>query len=122
MKTIIAGSRDITDYNLLLEAIKYSRIPITTVVSGCAKGVDKLGEQYANDNNIPIEPCPADWKTFGNNAGPIRNKKMAENSEALIAVWDGVSGGTKNMIDTAEKLGLMVYVLNLKKRNYCGIK
>jgi hypothetical protein len=35
---------------------------------------------------------------------------MASMADALIAVWDGKSRGTKNMIETAEKMGLRVYV------------
>jgi len=35
---------------------------------------------------------------------------MAEYGDMLIAFWDGESKGTKNMIDTSKKLGLLVYV------------
>lgn len=45
MKTIIAGSRDIHDADLLEQTIKQSGFEITVVVSGCAKGVDKLGKR-----------------------------------------------------------------------------
>ncbi len=40
----------------------------------------------------------------------LRNKKIGRNAEALIAIWDGQSKGTKNMIDTATKKGLLVFV------------
>ena len=94
----------------LLEAIEEAQFDITEVVSGGAKGVDRLGEQYAMIRNIPLHIYEADWERNGRAAGPLRNKKMAENAEALIAIWDGVSRGTKNMIETAEKHGLLVYV------------
>jgi hypothetical protein len=110
MKTIIAGGRDITDYQLVLDAIKESQFPISTVVCGGAKGVDSLGERYATEMNLQLNMFIPDWDTHGRAAGPIRNRKMAENAEALIAVWDGKSRGTKNMIETARKLGLLVYV------------
>lgn len=110
MKTIIAGGREIHDYDLVLEAISDANIDITTVVSGGAKGVDSLGEQYAEAMNIPLHIYKADWERHGRAAGPIRNRKMAENAEALIAIWDGKSRGTKNMIETAKKLGLLVFV------------
>ena len=110
MKTIIAGGREIHDYGLVLEAISDANIDITTVVSGGAKGVDSLGEQYAEAMNIPLHVQKADWERHGRAAGPIRNRKMAENAEALIAIWDGKSRGTKNMIETAKKLGLLVFV------------
>jgi hypothetical protein len=110
MKTIIAGGRDIHDYQLVLDAIKESQFPISTVVSGGAKGIDALGEKYAHEMVLPLNVYEADWEKNGRAAGPIRNRKMAENAGALIAVWDGKSRGTKNMIETARKLGLLVYV------------
>jgi hypothetical protein len=40
---------------------------------------------------------------------------MAENAEALIAVWDGVSRGTKNMIEEAKARNLAVYIHYIQK-------
>lgn len=110
MKTIIAGCRTIHDYQLVLDAIEEANINITTVVSGGAKGVDALGERYADEMNLALHVYPADWNQHGRSAGPIRNAKMADNAEALIAIWDGKSRGTKNMIETATKRKLLVYV------------
>jgi hypothetical protein len=110
MKVIIAGGRDYHEYETLLEAIKESQFDITTVVSGGAKGVDALGERYADEMNKELNVFEADWAAHGRAAGPIRNRKMSENAEALIAIWDGQSRGTKNMIETATKKGLLVYV------------
>ena len=110
MKVIIAGGRDYHNYEVLVEAIKDSQLQISTVVSGGANGVDALGERYAEEMNLQLNVYHADWETNGRAAGPIRNRKMAENAEALIALWDGKSKGTKNMIETAEKKGLIVYV------------
>ena len=114
MKVIIAGGRNIHDYELVKEAIAEAGFPISTVVSGGANGVDRLGEQYAMDMNLKLNIFEADWETHGRAAGPIRNRKMAENAEALIAIWDGKSRGTKNMIETATKKGLLVYVKEVK--------
>lgn len=110
MKTIIAGSRDITDYSLVMEAIQESEFEISEVVSGTAKGVDRLGELWATNHKIPVKHYPADWNKYGKSAGPIRNQEMANYADALIAVWDGKSRGTKNMIDQAKEKGLKVYV------------
>jgi len=111
MKVIIAGSRDIEDLKAVMDAVKASGFPaFTEVVSGCAAGVDRVGEYYAQLYSIPVKQFPADWKRHKRGAGPIRNKQMAEYADALIAVWDGKSKGTKNMIDQATKKGLKVYV------------
>jgi recombinational DNA repair protein (RecF pathway) len=111
MKTIIAGSRSITDYDVIKKYIKVfeeTHGKISLVISGTAKGVDELGERYANENNIPLSRFPADWDKHGKKAGILRNIEMANNANALIAFWDGKSKGTKHMIDTASKKHLII--------------
>ena len=102
MKTIIAGSRGIVNYTDLLIAMKNVEWDITEVVSGCAKGVDKLGEMWAENNKVNITRFPAQWKLHGKAAGHARNEQMASYADALLAVWDGESKGTKNMIHLAQ--------------------
>lgn len=114
MKVIIAGSRSITKYSYVLRAIRESNFEITEVVSGTANGVDRLGETYANLKQIPCERFPADWNNYGKYAGPRRNNEMAKYADALIAVWDGHSSGTKNMIELARKWGLKIFVYEVK--------
>jgi hypothetical protein len=63
--------------------------------------VDTLAELWAVENGIPNTRYPADWKRYGRKAGPIRNRLMAENAEALIAIWDGKSRGAMDMIKQA---------------------
>jgi len=110
LKTIIAGSRGITSLSLIEKAIEESGITITEVVSGTARGVDTLGEEWAQQRGIPVKRFPAKWDTFGRAAGYKRNVDMAEYGEVLIALWDSVSKGTKHMIDIAKAKGLKVYV------------
>ena len=107
MRVIIAGTRykdkenkiPFDDYNLVVEAIGRSGFTITEVVSGTAVGADRLGEQWARANNVPIKEMPADWTRYGNAAGPMRNKAMAEYADAAIVVWDGKSPGSRNMVE-----------------------
>ena len=110
MKTIIAGSRTITDPIVIAAAITASGFDVTLVVSGGCRGADLAGENWAMLHGIPVKQFPAPWRQHGLSAGPIRNKAMADYADALIAVWDGVSRGTKNMIQEARKRGLKVYV------------
>ena len=110
MRTIIAGSRDITDYSILEEAIKQCGWIPTVVISGAARGADTLGEIWADKNGVPLERCPADWNQYGRSAGYKRNQEMAEKAEALIALWDGKSRGTKHMIDIADLKNLKIFI------------
>lgn len=111
MRVIIAGSRGIENNQHIWDAVKASGFVITTVLSGHApQGADVHGEVWAVSNNIPLELHPARWSAHRRAAGMIRNRKMAENADALIAVWDGKSPGTKDMIGVAQKHGLKIYI------------
>ena len=114
MKVIIAGSRTCTDYSLLEEAIRESGFEITTVLCGGAKGADILGKQWAiNNMEISIDSFPVnsiDWQIHGSYAGNLRNIEMAREADALIALWDGKSTGTKHMIETMKLYEKLIYV------------
>lgn len=110
MRTIIAGSRGVTDFAVIEQAVAGCGWVPTTVISGTARGVDTLGEEWAKKNGVPVERYPADWAKHGRSAGYQRNLLMADKAEALIAVWDGKSPGTKHMIDIAKRGGLTVFV------------
>ena len=113
MKVIIAGSRGFSDFSLLFskcEEILENQIDIE-IVSGTAKGADKLGEHYASLKGYSVARFPADWSK-GRSAGFIRNAEMANYSDCLIAFWDGESKGTKHMIDLAQTKGLKIHVIN----------
>lgn len=106
LKIIIAGSRDIVDFSLITQAatlFEKEIAPFKEVVSGGARGVDRLGEQYAKTRQKTLKIFPANWELYRNAAGPIRNIQMAEYADGLIAVWDGFSSGTKHMIEEMKK-------------------
>ena len=104
MKVIVAGSRDIVDRGAVWRAIETAPFAVTEIVSGTARGVDSIAESYAGTKQVPVKLFPADWDKYGKPAGAIRNKQMAEYADALIAIWDGQSKGTRNMIKTMNKL------------------
>lgn len=117
LRVIIAGSRNITDYDIVKKAITVSfglmAWDIVQIVSGGASGVDHLGERYAKENNIPLRVFPAQWYTYGRSAGARRNGVMACNADALIAITNG-SPGTANMIKLAMKKKLQTFVYEVK--------
>jgi hypothetical protein len=119
MKVIIAGTRykdkankiSFDDYKLVAHGVERSGYEITEVVCGMAIGVDKLGEQYARMKNIPVKEMPANWGMHGKAAGPIRNRQMAKYADAAVVVWDGVSPGSRNMINEMIRLNKPYYVV-----------
>ena len=122
MKLIIAGSREITNKVEIFEIIrKYietsfkvnllTDISELSIISGMAREIDSVAVKYAKENNIKLLEYPANWKNFGKSAGHIRNLEMAKDGTHLLAIWDGQSKGTKNMIDQMKKMGKSTYVV-----------
>lgn len=112
MIVIIAGSRDLwvlTD-EIDAELAKAGWVP-TEIVSGGARGIDTAGEFYAKSKSLGLKIFPADWDKLGRRAGFLRNEKMSHYADALLAVWDGQSRGTLNMIECMQRLEKPVHIL-----------
>lgn len=87
--------------------------PITEIISGGAKGADQLGIRFAREYDYKCVTFMAAWSLYGKAAGPMRNKKMAQYADALIAFWNKHSPGTFNMIKEAGKLGLLIKIVEV---------
>jgi hypothetical protein len=115
MKTIIACSRTIVDYNKLssvLESLS-SDLKITEVVCGTEMGMDQLGKQWAENNGIPVKEFPPNWDKFGKAACYIRNREMALYADAAVILWDGQSRGTEHMINLSVQTKLKLFVFTI---------
>lgn len=103
MRVIVAGGRDLPEDDLELIALvcdELVTLGATEVVSGCARGGDKIGEEAANVLGLPVKKFPAEWNKHGKAAGMIRNGQMASYADALIALPGGK--GTANMVVQAK--------------------
>lgn len=110
MRLIIAGSRSITDIDTLKDAFGSSPFEwedVDVLVNGDADGVDSLAQDMVEDKEIELDTYPAEDfidKAPSPKVAPlIRNSRMAEEADALLAVWNGESSGTEDMIDKARK-------------------
>jgi YspA, cpYpsA-related SLOG family len=116
-KVIVAGSRSFNNYDLLKKTLDYllqNKLPNVEIVSGGARGADKLGERYAAENNLKIKQFIPDWDAYGKSAGYRRNVEMAKYSDACVCFWDGMSRGTNHMIDIAKKEGIKLKIIYYK--------
>jgi len=106
----VAGSRTIKNDVLvkgsILEFIKYKGV--TEIIHGDARGVDHSAGEVAKELHLLCKIFLANWDKHGKGAGPIRNKKIDEYGDALCAVWDKESHGTKHMIRCMKSLGKLV--------------
>jgi len=112
VKVLVSGSRDIDDKSVVYSAISNAPWEPDEIIHGDASGVDKIADRYARMQCIDrdVNPIPEwIWDKVGPKAGPMRNDYMVRRAEALIAVWDGESDGTRDAIKQAEGEGLPIY-------------
>ncbi len=102
MKMAVIGSRTFNDYERMKRILNL--YPITTIISGHANGADTLAERYADERGLKKEIYKPDWDLFGKKAGFLRNTTIIENSDMVVAFWDGSSKGTKDSLDKAQNL------------------
>lgn len=126
MKIAIVGSRTITDIQdvemALAESPWYRPSPYAketyTFVSGGADGVDTLAEEVAEKHsdglgplNVEMEAIEPDWDDWSEgHPAKVRNTEIVERADAVVAVWDGKSTGTRDSIDKALDRGKPLYV------------
>lgn len=103
MKVLICGSRGINPD--IEDVVNRAGFEVTEVITGGARGVDKAAELWAKSKGIPCTVYLPDWDQFGKSAGMRRNIEMVLAADAVIAVWDMQSKGTKHSIDYAKKIG-----------------
>lgn len=104
-RVVVAGSRSFDDYKRLeteLDSYLAGKTNVT-IISGTARGADRLGERYAAEHNMKLERYPAEWDKYHKGAGPIRNHKMVLAADAVVVFWDNESSGSKNIIDYARE-------------------
>lgn len=106
MKIAVIGSRSFNNYGYMWGVLTAFNLQygITEIISGGARGADKLAEKFALEE---LKQYPtvfkANWDRYGKAAGMVRNKDIVQTAEAVIAFWNGESKGTKAAIDLAEK-------------------
>lgn len=125
MKIAVVGSREFGNMKFAEKMIMHiftkemdyrSDTPI--LISGGARGIDKLAEKVVNDINTHMAYSykidkvifQADWDKYGKSAGFIRNKLIIDEADFVLAFWDGESKGTWHSIDLARKAGKSINI------------
>ncbi len=75
MKVWVCGSRHWTDWKLIETHLKML-LPGTTIISGAARGADKMAAMIGAKLGLEVQEFPADWAKFGRAAGYRRNLVM----------------------------------------------
>lgn len=104
----VVGSRSFNNYEMLRESLEVllQLYPITTIVSGGARGADSLAEQFADEYELSKKVNLPDLETYYPfvRAARERNIQIVKDSDLIVAFWDGISTGTKHTINVCKAL------------------
>ena len=109
MKIAIIGSRNLEVKNLE----DYLSSGTREIVSGGAKGIDSCAADYADKNGITLTEFLPNYERYGRGAPIVRNKRIVEYADEVLAFWDGKSRGTRSLISYAKKHGKKLYVVSI---------
>ena len=109
MKVAVVGSRTLRD----VDVSQYIPPEATEIITGGAYGIDALAERYANSRGIPVRIFRPDYDVLGKLAPLARNDQIVDAADMVVAVWDGVSTGTRYTISRAQRLNkpVKIYVV-----------
>jgi hypothetical protein len=98
----VVGGREFANYAMMVDRLDElaATYTLARIVSGGARGADRLGARYARERSIPLLEHLPDWSQ-GRGAGFLRNRLIVRDADVVVAFWDGHSRGTKHTIDTA---------------------
>lgn len=110
MRVLVCGGRDFADIELLEKTLDdlHRQYPFSVVIDGDARGADRMAGIWADSRKISRAIFPADWKTLGRAAGPIRNEQMLrEGRPELVVAFPG-GRGTAHMVRLSREAGVPV--------------
>ena len=112
MRVLVCGGAKFTDFEALCNACNHYAYEAEVLIEGEAAGADKLGRAWAEDQDIPVLPFPANWRKYGRAAGPIRNQQMLDEGkpDLVLAFPTPESRGTWDMVRRAKKAGIRVII------------
>ena len=130
MRVIVTGSRNWmgtygdqrihTVMNILLALCEVLGEKLTVVHGDCATGADQVVDRWArrrDDSGVSVETLPADWRSLGKAAGPIRNREMVnQGADMCIGFVRGTSRGTFITLTMAQEAGIPTFTVYWEDR------
>lgn len=117
MKIAVVGSTQINSRLNLDVVVKYLKsLPIgTQILTGSSLGVDRfVAQHYPKRRGFRLRVYQPNWERFGQTSVDMENKKMINESDIVAVCWNGVSPGSKSIIEECKKIGKDTEVIMLK--------
>jgi predicted Rossmann fold nucleotide-binding protein DprA/Smf involved in DNA uptake len=110
LKVAVVGSRHFAAPDRVVEYVK-SLPPRASIITGSASGVDAAATKAAREKGIPVQVISASFEEL-TDAGKaaVRNQRLVDACDVLVAFWDGASKGTRATVERALDSGKEVHV------------
>lgn len=113
MRVLVCGDRNWRDRERIARAL--TKLPAgTEIIHGACRGADILAGEEARKLGLVVREFPANWN-MGPSAGPIRNRKMLDESpDFVIAFHPNIktSKGTADTVREATRRGIKVLIID----------
>ncbi|MFA6731032.1 MAG: SLOG family protein [Eubacteriales bacterium] len=109
MKVAVIGSR-----GLNIEISGYMPKGTTEIITGGAEGIDTLAERYADEKRISKHVIRPDYLKHGRAAPLVRNQRIVNLADIIVAFWDGESGGTAFTVKYARQVRKPLKIYKIK--------
>ena len=103
MNLAIIGSKQFHNFKLIESVLEDFTPKIDVIISGGAPGADTLAKKFANKHKIKLLEFLPDFVKNGKDAKYIRDKLIVDNSDEIIAFYNGKCEGTKYTLKYAAK-------------------
>ncbi len=104
MKVAVGGSRKRQDRRFIFNKLDLFIREGDVMISGGASGVDSIACEYAKRRKLKMEIFAPDYRKHGKNARKMRNKKIINNADVLLAFpLKSKEDGTWHAISIAHK-------------------
>lgn len=116
MLVLVCGSRT-WDEPLTMKR-RLHQLPFDAeIIHGGARGADMMAATFARSLGIPETCYPAQWREHGKKAGILRNLQMLDrHPDLVLAFWDGVSSGTRHVIEEATRRDIDVEIIEPERK------
>lgn len=110
-RVLVCGGRDYLEHLHVCDSLDtiHQRTPIAVLIHGDADGADFCASLWAAQAGIEESRYPADWKTHGKSAGPIRNQQMLEEGKPDLVVAFPGGRGTADMVRRSKLAGVPIW-------------
>ena len=82
-----------------------------SIITGSASGVDAAVTRAAREKGVPVHVIPASFDELADTAkSAVRNQRLVDACDVLVAFWDGSSKGTRTTVERALDSGKEVHV------------